>query len=123
MAIDAGGALVMEAVNPATGIGVFESRIPIGGGMTLCAGRSELTGMRRRLGMAGNTIGWRAFENVICVTPGASQSAMGAGQREWDRKAKFIVWKMSRIDDCSCSSRSAVIRVTGPARTAYPALK
>ena len=123
MAISTGGATMINTVHSAARIGMDKGGIPIARGMTLGAGCAKLSGVRRWLGVTGNTVGWGAFENIIHMALGTSQANMRASQWERNREPKFVVRKMNRVNKCQRSIRAAVIRMTSPARTAYSALK
>ena len=123
MTIGAGGAMMIEAVYPAACVGVIKGGIPIARIMTLGAGCAELSGVGGWLWVAGSAVGWCAFENIIHMTLGTSHSFMRADQWERNREPKFIVRKINRVNKGQRSIRTAVIRMTAPARTAYSALK
>jgi hypothetical protein len=78
MAISAGGATMIEAVYPAACFGVIQGGIPIARSVTLGAGCAELSGMGLWLGMAGKTIGWGPFENIIYMALGTGDANMRA---------------------------------------------
>jgi hypothetical protein len=123
MAIGAGGTAMVETVYVAACIRVIKGGIPIARGMTLGAGYAELSGVGGWLWVAGSAVGWCTFENIIHMTLGTSHSFMRAGQWERNRETKFIVRKINRVNKGQRSIRTAVIRMTAPARTAYSALK
>jgi hypothetical protein len=123
MTIGAGGAVMVETASFATRVGVVKVRIPIARGMALHTICAELPDMGGRLGMAGNTISRRVYKDVIDMAPGAGHANVCAGQWEGSGVPKLIMRKMKRVDECQRGVRTAVIRVTGPARTAHPALQ
>ena len=114
--------MVSEAAAPAAGLRVVKVGIPVAGGMTLGAGAVELPDMGGRLGVAGSAVGRRAGEDIIHVALGTGHANMCASQGEGGRGAQFIMRKMGRVDESQRSSRTAVIRVAAPARTAHSAL-
>jgi hypothetical protein len=121
MAIGAGGAMMIKAVYPAARVGMDKVRIPIAGGMALDTIGTELADMRGWLGVAGSAIPRGIVEDVIRMAAGAGHANMRAGQQEGGGVAKIRMRKMGRIDEGQRGICTAVIRVTGPARTAHSA--
>jgi len=122
VAVGAGGAVMREAAAPAAGLRMVKVGIPVAGAMALRAGAVELPDMRGRLGVAGSAGGRRAGEDIIHVAFDAGHANMCARQWEGDRRAEIGMREMRRVDESQCSRRTAVIRVTAPARTAHSAL-
>ena len=119
MAIGAGGAMMIEAVYPATCVWVIKGGIPIARIVTLGAGGAKLPGMGGWFRVTGSTVDGGAFENIIHMALDTSHCFMRASQRE----PEVIVRKINRVNESQRGIRTAVIRVAGPARTAYSALK
>lgn len=111
-----------EAAAPAAGLRMVKVGIPVAGGMALGAGAVELPDMGGRLGVARSAGGRRAGEDIIYVALGTGHVNMCAGQREGDWGTQVVMREMSRVDESQRSSRTAVIRVAAPARTAHSAL-